>query len=75
MNSFDDESVLETPLCLIGRRVKVTTNYLNLHYVIQNALIEHINIHFNDEHEVIIHDLKSFKKQALTLSKYITPEE
>lgn len=62
MNTFDNDEVLETPLCLIGRRVKVTTNYLNLHYVIQNALIKHINIHFDEKHDVIIHDLKSFKK-------------
>lgn len=34
MNSFESDEVMETPLSLIGRRIKVTTGYLNLHRVI-----------------------------------------
>lgn len=75
MNKFEDDQVLETPLSLIGRRVKVTTDYLNLHNVIQHAVIDQINIHVHQHEEHKVHDLKTFKHNALMLSKYITPEE
>lgn len=60
MNSFEQDEVMETPLSLIGRRIKVDTRYLNLHGVIKGALIAKIRVHIDLVEHIQITNLESF---------------